>query len=155
MGESYTALWMKGSKEITPQDNLHTALVKVVTGIHYVNGEASFQCVYKDSNSCWLGPNTNEMIPLIPIKHPEDVPTTSGMLEKYFKVQWYRMMTDQRGQKDKKGKSWKQMSISGTLLLNSIVCDRYLCSKVVSTLDSDGIRLNVKPIQVLRTVVIA
>ena len=65
------------------------------------------------------------------------------------------MMTDQRGQKDKKGKSWKQMNISGTLLLNSIVCDRYLYSKVVSTLGSDGIHLNVKPIQVLRTVVIA
>ena len=76
------------------------------------------------------------------------------MLEKYFEVQWERMMTDQRGQKDKKGKSWKQMNISGTLLLNSIVCDRYLCSKVVSTLGSDGIRLNVKPIQVLRTVII-
>ena len=57
--------------------------------------------------------------------------------------------------KDKKGKSWKQMNISVTLLLNSIVCDRYLCSKVVSTLGSDGICLNVKPIQVLRTVIIA
>ena len=62
---------------------------------------------------------------------------------------------DQRGQKDKQGKSWKRMNISGTLLLNPIVCNRYLCSKVVSTLGSDGIHLNVKPIQVLRIVIIA
>ena len=47
------------------------------------------------------------------------------------------------------------MNISVTLLLNSIVCNMYLCSKVVSTLGSDCIHLNVKPIQVLRTVVIA
>ena len=47
------------------------------------------------------------------------------------------------------------MNISGTLLLNLVVCDRYLCSKVVSTLGSDGIHLNVKPIQVLITMIIA
>ena len=47
------------------------------------------------------------------------------------------------------------MNISGTFLLGSIVCNRYLCSKVVSTLGSDGMRLSVKPIQVLRTVMVA
>merc|ERR1711884_940604 len=65
------------------------------------------------------------------------------------------MMTDRRGRKDKKGKQWKQMNISGTLLLSSLVCNKYLCSKVKSSLSSDGLRLNVKPIQVLRTEIVA
>ena len=47
------------------------------------------------------------------------------------------------------------MSISGTLLLNSLVCDKYLCNKVNSNLGSDGLRINVKPIQVLRTEIVA
>ena len=47
------------------------------------------------------------------------------------------------------------MNISGTLLLGPVVCNRYLCSKVVSTLGLDGMPLNVKPIQVLRTVIVA
>ena len=47
------------------------------------------------------------------------------------------------------------MNISGTLLLSSVVCDKYLCSKVNSSLSSDGLRLNVKPIQVLRTEIVA
>ena len=64
-------------------------------------------------------------------------------------------MSDSRGQKDKKGKPLRPMNISCTLLLSSIVCNRYLCSKVVSTLGSDGMRLDVKPIQVLRTMIVA
>ena len=80
-------LWVKGDKERTPQDNLHIALTKVVTVIHSGHGEASFQCVYNDSNARWLDPDTNEMTPVTPIRRPEDVPTTSGMLEKYFEVQ--------------------------------------------------------------------
>lgn len=50
------------------------------------------------------------------------------------------------------GKKW---SISGTLLLRSEACDHYLCSKVVSVFGPEGIRLNVKSIQALTTVVIA
>ena len=41
------------------------------------------------------------------------------------------------------------------MILNSLVCDEYICTKVNSILGSDGIRLNVKPIQVLKTTVIA
>ena len=51
MGESYVWLWVKGSKETTPQDNLYTALTKVVTATHSVDGKASFQFVYDDSNT--------------------------------------------------------------------------------------------------------
>ena len=80
MGESYVALWVKGSKEITPQDNLHTALVKVVTVIHSVDGKASFQCVHEDGTARWFDPDTKEMTSVTPIKCPEDVHTTSGML---------------------------------------------------------------------------
>ena len=47
------------------------------------------------------------------------------------------------------------MSISSTLLVSSLVCDKYLCNKVNSNLGSNGLRLNVKPIQVLRTKIIA
>ena len=45
MGESFVWLWLKGSEETTPQDNLHTALTKIVTVTHSVDSEASFQCV--------------------------------------------------------------------------------------------------------------
>ena len=155
MCESFVALRVKGSKETTPQNNLHTALVKVVTVMHSVDGKTSFQCVYEDSSACWIDPGANKITSVTPIKRPEDVPMTSGMLEKYFKVQWDRMMTDQRGEKEKHDKPWKQLNIAGTLLLSSIVCDGYLCSKVVSILGSEGIRLVVKQIQVPRTVVIA
>ena len=65
------------------------------------------------------------------------------------------MMVDRRGRKDKKGKQWKQMNISGTLLLSSLVCNRYLCSKVNSSVSSDGLHLSVKPIQVLKTEIVA
>ena len=78
---------IKGNNEIIPQDNLYTAVVKVVTAIHSIDDKASFQCVYKDSSACWLDPGTNKMTPVNPIKCPEDVPTTSGMLEKFFEVQ--------------------------------------------------------------------
>ena len=76
-------------------------------------------------------------------------------LEKFFEVAWDKMMIDQRGRTDKNGKPWKQWSISGTLLLKSKICDHYLCSKVTSGLGSEGIRLNVKQIQVLKTMVVA
>jgi len=65
------------------------------------------------------------------------------------------MMLDQRGREDKEGKPWKTWAISGTLILNSVVCDEYICTKVNSMLGSDGIRLNVKQIQVLKTTVIS
>ena len=110
---------------------------------------------YSHNNSTWTDPETKEKIPVTPIKLPEEVPTVQGLVEKYFEVQWARMLSDRRGQKDRKGKQWKQMSISGTLLLSSLVCDRYLCNKVNSNLGSNGLRLNVKPIQVLRTEIIA
>ena len=64
-------------------------------------------------------------------------------------------MVDQRARTDKNGKPWKQWSISGTFLLKSAVCDHYLCSKVNSGLGSEGIRLNVKEIQVLKTMVVS
>ena len=51
------------------------------------------------------------MTPVTPIRRPEDVPTTLGVLEKYFEVQWERMVVDQREQKDKKGKTLKQVNI--------------------------------------------
>ena len=86
-GESFVWLWLKGSKETTPQDNLCTTLTKVVTIISSVDSEASFQCVYEDSNATWTDPNTKETTPVTPIKRPEDVPTTQGLLEKYFEVQ--------------------------------------------------------------------
>ena len=117
---------MKGGEKTTPQENLHTALTKIVTVTHSADVKASFQCVYEDSIACWLDPDINKMTPVTPVRRPEEVLTASGMLEKYFKVQWEIMMSDQRGQKDKKGKTWKQMNISGALLLGSIVCDRYL-----------------------------
>ena len=41
------------------------------------------------------------------------------------------------------------------MILKSWVCDEYICTKVNSILGSDGIRLNVKPIQVLKTTAIA
>ena len=75
-------------------------------------------------------------------------------LEKFFEVAWDKMMIDQRGRTDKNGKPWKQWSISGTLLLKSEICDHYLCSKVTSGLGSEGIRLNVTQIQVLKTMVV-
>ena len=154
-GESFVWLWLKGSEETTPLNNLCTTLSKVVTVIISIDSEASFQCVYDEANSTWTDPDTKEKIKVTPIRQPEDVPTARGLVEKYFEVQWARMLTDRRGRKDKKGKQWKQMSISGTLLLSSLVCDKYLCNKVNSSLSSDGLRLNVKPIQVLRTEIIA
>ena len=125
-GESFVWLWLKGSEETTPQDNLCTTLTKVVTVISSVDSEASFQCVYDDSNATWTNPDTKETTPVTPIKLPEEVPTAPCLLEKYFEVQWERMMTDRRGRKDKKGKPWKQMNISRTLLLSLLVCDKYL-----------------------------
>ena len=74
MGESYVALWVKESKEITSQDTLHTALVKAVTIIHFVDGEASFQCVYDDNNARWLDADTNEMTPVTPMRGPKTFP---------------------------------------------------------------------------------
>ena len=41
------------------------------------------------------------------------------------------------------------------MLLQSIICDEYICNKVISLLGSDGIRLHVKAIQVLKTIVVA
>ena len=127
----------------------------MVAVIVSVDSDASLQCVYDNDNSTWTNPETKEKIPVTPIRLPDDVPTDRCLLEKYFEVQWSRMLSDRRGQKDRNGKEWKPMSISGTLLLNSLVCDKYLCNKVNSNLGSDGLCLNVKPIQVLRTEIAA
>ena len=94
------------------------------------------------------------MIPIKPLTCADEVPMDHATLEKLFEVTWDKMMIDQRGRTDKNGKPWKQWSISGTLLLKSEICDHYLCSKVTSGLGSEGIRLNVKQIQVLKTMVV-
>ena len=154
-GESYLWLWIKGTDETSPLNNLHTKLSKVVAVLISEDGDASLQCVYDGDNPTWTNPDTKEKIPLTPIRLPEDVPTVQGLLEKYMEVQWSRMLSDRRGQKDRNGNELKPMSISGTLLLNSLVCDKYLCNKVNSNLGSDGLRINVKPIQVLRTEIVA
>ena len=146
---------MKGTKETTPLDNLCTNLSKVVAVIVSVDSDASFQCVYDNDNSTWTDPETKVQTPVTPIRLLEEVPTVQGLVEKYFEVQWARMLSDRKGQKDRKGKQWKQMSISGTLLLSPLFCDKYLCNKVNSKLGSDRLRLNVKPIQVLRTKIVA
>ena len=153
-GESYMWLWIKGTDDTMPLDNLCTKLSKVVAVLVSKDGDASLQCVYDGDNPTWTNPDTKEKIPLTPIRLPEDVPTVQGLLEKYIKVQWSRMLSDRRGQKDRNGNKWKPMSISGTLLLNSVVCDKYLCNKVNSNLGSDGLRMK-KPIQVLRTEIVA
>ena len=86
-GENFVWLWLKGSEETTPQDNLCTTLTKIVTVVTSVDSEASFQCVYEDSNATWTDPDTKETVPVTLIKHPEDVPTVQGLLKKYFEVQ--------------------------------------------------------------------
>ena len=95
------------------------------------------------------------MVPVKPITCADNVPMTAGVMDKFFEVQWEKMMTDQRGQTDKHGKPWKPWGISGTLLLRSEVCDHYLRSKVVSVLGSEGVRFSVKTIQVLKTMIVA
>ena len=97
-------LWLKGSKETTLLNNLCTTLSKVVTVIISMDSGVSFQCVYDEANSTWTDPDTKEKIKVTPIRQPEDVPTAQGLVEKYFEVQWARMLTDRRGRKDKKGK---------------------------------------------------
>ena len=95
---------MKGTDETTPLDNLCINLSKVVAVVVSVDSDASLQCVYDNDNSTWTNPETKEKIPVTPIRLPDDVPTDRGLLEKYFEVQWSRMMSDRRGQQDRNGK---------------------------------------------------
>ena len=111
--------------------------------------------MYEEINALCLDPDSNKMVPIQSITCAEDVPLIAGVIDKFFKVQWEKMMTNQRGQTDTNGKPWKLWGICGTLLLRSEVCDHYLCSKVVSVLGSEGVRLSVKPMQVLKTMIVA
>ena len=153
--ESFVVLWVKASDEVTPQKNLYSSVIKVVTAIHAIESGASFHCMCKDSSAYWLDQDTNKMVQIQPITCSDNVPTSGGTLEKFLEVQWDKMLINQRGQTDKHGKPWNQWSISGTLLLQLEACDHYLCGKVVSVLGSEGIHLSIKSIQVLKTMVIA
>ena len=46
-GDSFVAIWVKPSDSVSPQENLHTALVKLITVISAIDPKASFQCVYE------------------------------------------------------------------------------------------------------------
>ena len=155
LGESFVAVWIKPSEEVTPTENLFQAMVKIIRILVGVDNKASFQCVYDESSAFTIDPTTNKVTPLKPLTCADDVPLEISALQKYFEVAWDKMMVDQRARIDKNGKPWKQWSISGTFLLKSAVCDHYLCSKVNSGLGTEGIRLNVKEIQVLKTMVVS
>ena len=148
-------MWVRPDEEYSPQESLRVALVKVVTVVTSIDPKASFNCVYEDASAWWMNPETKTAEPVKPITCADDVPLISSLMEKYHEVLWPAMMIDTRDQKDREGNSKKQYGITTTLLLKSDVCEVYLCSRVVSVLGSDGIRLDVKNIQVLKTLNIA
>ena len=49
-GERYLWLWIKGTDETSPLNNLHTKLSKVVAVLISEDGDASLQCVYDGNN---------------------------------------------------------------------------------------------------------
>ena len=61
--------------------------MKAVTVIHAIDGKASFKCVYEDSSAYWLDCDTNKMVPVTSITFPDDVPTTAGIVNKFFEIQ--------------------------------------------------------------------
>ena len=127
--------------------------MRVITVIRSVDNTACLCCVYNYEEALWFNPTTNKEEPIKPLTNSDDVPEVN--IDKYIDITWDKMMVDNRGKEDKNGNPWKQWAISGTMLLQSVTCDEYICSKVTSSLGSDGICLNVKTIQVLKTIVVA
>ena len=94
-GERFVLLWIKPSKDVTPQENLFQAVVKVIKIVRTADSRACFLCVFNNEEACWFGPETNHEELIKQITCSSDVPEDAGIMERYFKVIWEKMMLDQ------------------------------------------------------------